>query len=327
MELGPENVNQQAREDVVRKLKSLSEPGTDITIGEINGILGKVGTNIDCYRICPGCASDEKTEKKKVHYVGEKVSPINPSEIPTNLIEHANPTFCPDHRVRFDLPLSKVVLENKVEPVNIAWYVLPEGTKIDLKEANARNEHWKIYDYKYVNTVNGETITKNLQVVFFLDKKQYETQDSRDKVVKSPMGKTLPTKDIQISTAAELMTPKQELLPKGPIRIKSTTATITYEGKDYVLINGAVFMNNMLTYAEKYGYRIDPEDPTKITFGGPEYIAQANMSDEQLRKVANNIEEAFRTIIGIDRAVSQLSSDKRKELMRKTGNNQEREKP
>lgn len=219
MELG-ENVNPQIREGVARELQSLSEPGKNIETGDVNKILGKVGTSIDCYCICPSCANTEETKDQQVHYIGEGVAPINSNKIPPKIIESVatNSAFCPDHKVRFDL-LGTVSHENGVEPVNIAWYILPEGTKIDLKEANARNKHWKIYDYQYINTVNGKAITKNLQVVFFLDKKQYEKQDSKKDQV---AGKTPQADKIQVPTAAELMTRKQESLVKGPVVITRT---------------------------------------------------------------------------------------------------------
>lgn len=317
MELGSENVNPQIKEGVARELKSLSESGKNIEIVEVNRILGKVGTSIDYYCICQSCANTEETKDQQVHYMGKGVAPINSNKIPLKIMESVatNSAFCPDHKVRFDL-LGTVSHENGVEPVNIAWYVLPEGTKIDLKKANASNKHWKIYDYQYVNTVNGETITKNLQVVFFLDKKQYERQSSRDEVVKSQIEGTLPTKDIQTLTTKD-KTRKRELLPTGKLEMKSLKVRITYEGQDYEFTNRVALLNSLLGLTDQNGYCINPDDPTEISFDGPEYIAQSNMNDKQLRIVADNKDEAIRTIIGIDKRISPNSSSRLEEIVEK----------
>lgn len=322
MELGHEGITPQIEKEVVNDLRSLNLK-KDIKVEEVNEILKKAKTSIDHYCICPNCASDERTENKKVHYIGEGTAPISPNEIPPNLIESVatNSAFCPDHKVRFDL-LGTVSHENGVEPVNIAWYVLPEGTKIDLKEANASNKHWKIYDYQYVNTVNGKTITKNLQVVFFLDKKQYETQDSKDKVVRNPIGGTLPAKDIPTPTAAELMTPVQELLVKGPVVITRMNVEVTYGGKVYKF-KKTVFLNNSLRLHKQNGYRINPENPTEIIFTDLQYIAQAKMDEKQLKKVASDQDEVIRTLITMDLNIALASQSELKKLTEEMGGSQE----
>lgn len=308
----PKTKGLSAEEKVAGHLRSLAESRGEITTQEINKILKEANTSIENYCICQSCAGQK--ENKEVHYIGEGIAPIAADKVPSVLVESTaiNFALCPEHKVRLDL-LGNVAYENSTDPLNMDWEVLPEESKIkdiaDLnKKAKQEGKGWIIYDYPYSNLVKGKKIIKERKVLFFLDRKQYPTQDSKDRVIngiispnalsKQPAGKPEAQDD-----------PSEELLPKGKIEMNATEIRmeIKFGGEEMVFNSYPSITNNILIRNGNGNIQIDVTDPKKIVFRGK--LAprnEADLSETEKTELRSAREKAIRILIGNYRDIAQM---------------------
>lgn len=330
---------------IASELDLLSKSGNAATKQQVEKIMAKAEASINECCLCQICMSKNPQNAKTSIFsqTGKKI-PINLNSIPEEFITRLNPNpiqLCPEHKAPFDI-IPKAAKDCAVAPENIDFLIIDSGDwfeKEELEEINKNAENTnnphRVIEYDYQFYFCGATNKRKMQALVFLDKEAFRETHQRDRTETEKFNFLRQLKKLQpfvVEPAVEQphvklepTSQEEELLPKGKIEITTLALKIKYDGKEYTFQNKTALLNSILELVG-FGVKISPDDPSLILFVDQKYIEQYQMPMQEKEKASREREKAIRTLIAIDKRITNDISPYLERILKTAENNPENRK-
>ncbi len=266
----------------------------------------RLGVNFEDYAKCK--------EGAEVFYNGDKKPVVKPSDMPISLVELTQPNceICLSHQA------AAIIGATSAKYRDIEALAIGKWEELNPEETEAKLAALGLPDIKLLTAPEGtyqggKLVIRERQVLVFPEGRYNDS--TKHQILAHLTGEKAAGATEQVeqphymqppattATVSETAGTIDELLPQGRLELIPTqiTAQLIFRGETYAFKNPAL-VNNVWAIAGQDSWKVNPENPTEITFTGQEYIEQRTGKEyaEKSAKASAAREDAARRTLAID---------------------------